>query len=987
MKFEVKKLSSAVRMALSLGAIIAAGTSGTVFAQDTGSPNAGTAPSANKAQTLQTVVVTGSLIRRVDVETSNPVVTIDRAQIEATGKLTLGDLVQQLPAMTGGNVNPQVNNGGGTGASTINLRGLGANRTLILVDGQRLLSKDPNSIPVDAIDRIEVLPTGASATYGSDAIGGVVNFILRKDYKGAQFSANVGESDRGDGGQSGYSFTFGQSSDKGSIMAGINYSKQESVSAANRPFSVSAVSISSGGPFTGGSSSIPAGRVQLPTALAGQFGCGLVSLNPGGNSQVVSTANYHCYTNDDRYNYANINLTMTPQEHTGGFVKGEYDLNDNVSAYLDAIYQKTSSSFQSAPAVYGTDTTGATIDQNNAFNPFGVAFNAGTGNQFRGRLLGAGPRHASIGRTEAQINTGFKGDFTLAEQSWNWDVGFSYGHQGGVTTTGGLINQTAIYTGPSTLNADGTATCPTGVDPVECQFNPFDLNSANSKAALQAALVNAPSNVYEIEKTYHAGINGVLFNLPAGTVQLALGAEYRKDYEHATPAPQLQIDNATGTCILGSQCTAAAQGGYSTKSVYGEAFIPVLSNLPGVQSLNVTIGDRYSRFSSFGTNNSLKFAVEWKPINDLLLRGTLAQVFRAPKVFSTPTLSELYTAASSAPQISSDPCDGYTGAPAGSGLALACQNVPTDGSFRDTFVQSQTQANVVTQGAVVAGFPIKPEQGKTYDFGLVFSPSYFPGLSTTVDLWRVNLNHTITAVNLQSLLNLCATGATQYCTYIHRNPSTGINQGQILQSTVQPIGNLGSLNTSGVDFSLNYKLPQFSFGQVRVGLNSTYLKYFTQITAPGIAGSATYQDAGHFLPFGSAAASVCPDAAGVCLFPRWRAQGFVDWQLGGWNAEWRMRYIGRFQNGGPANTLQDTFPEGPGSAPGTVFKYGATIYNDVTVGYNIEPYHTRVQFGVNNVFDKKPPFLYANNTLNANTDPSNFDLMGRYFFGSVTVKF
>ena len=226
MKLGVKKLSSAVRLALSLGAVIAVGVSGTALAQDSGAQDQSTQdqqPNQKAPTTLQTIVVTGSNIRRVDLETSNPVVVIDRAAILATGKLTLGDLVQQLPAMTGGAVNPQVNNGGGTGSSSINLRGLGSRRTLILVDGRRLLSKDPNAVPVDAIERIEVLPNGASATYGSDAIGGVVNFILRKDYQGATFTANVGESDRGDGDQSGYSFTFGQTSDKGSIMAGVNY--------------------------------------------------------------------------------------------------------------------------------------------------------------------------------------------------------------------------------------------------------------------------------------------------------------------------------------------------------------------------------------------------------------------------------------------------------------------------------------------------------------------------------------------------------------------------------------------------------------------------------------------------------------------------------------------------------------------------------------------------------------------------------------------
>ena len=226
MKLGVTRLSSAVRLALSLGAVMAVGASGTAFAQDqstTTQTTSTTPPAPQKASTLQTVVVTGSHIRRVDLETASPVVTIDRAAIKASGKLTLGDLVQDLPAVTGGNTNPQVNNGGGTGATSIGLRGLGPNRTLILVDGHRVMgislggvittpvngdAPDANSIPAAMIDHIDVLTTGASSIYGSDAVGGVVNFILRKDYQGAEFSTNFGQSDHDDGEQQGYTFTF-----------------------------------------------------------------------------------------------------------------------------------------------------------------------------------------------------------------------------------------------------------------------------------------------------------------------------------------------------------------------------------------------------------------------------------------------------------------------------------------------------------------------------------------------------------------------------------------------------------------------------------------------------------------------------------------------------------------------------------------------------------------------------------------------------------
>src|SRR5690348_7915822 len=265
------ELYKAVRYALYAGATAAVGLSaGTVFAQDEG-------------QKLETITVTGSNIRRVDIETSNPVITIDRAAIQKTGKLTLGDLVQQLPAVTGPNINPQINNSGGTGASSIGLRGLGSARTLVLINGHRYLSGNPNDIPANMIERIEVLTDGASSVYGSDAVAGVVNFILRSDYQGAEFSTTYGISDKDDGESKGYNFTFGQTSDKGSIMAGINYNKTGQVLSGHRAFSKDSVSLygtnglspygqAYGQQFPkgsiGGSTSSAYGDIQTPVAFS-----------------------------------------------------------------------------------------------------------------------------------------------------------------------------------------------------------------------------------------------------------------------------------------------------------------------------------------------------------------------------------------------------------------------------------------------------------------------------------------------------------------------------------------------------------------------------------------------------------------------------------------------------------------------------------------------------------------------------------------------
>lgn len=986
MKLGVTKLSSAVRLALSLGAVIAAGSAGTVFAQDAAGGQADQ-KSSDKTTNLQTVVVTGSHIRRVDMETSNPVVTIDSAAIKASGKMTLGDLVQQLPAMTGGNVNPQVNNGGGSGSSSIGLRGLGPNRTLILVDGHRVLNKDPNSIPAAMIERIEVLTTGASSVYGSDAIGGVVNFVLKKDYQGAQFSTNFGESDHNDGQSQGYTFTFGQSSAKGSIMGGVDYSKIDGIEAGNRKFSQNSISLTTTGHgglsrYVGGSSNSPYGHIQIPPSLAGNFpgGCaasnGYVARNPGASGSSLS--DYHCYSNSDKYNYATVNLIMTPQERTNVFLLGSYNLSDHVTAYMDAYYNKTSSAFQLAPAVYGT-AYGASLSAQSYFNPFGVDYNGG-GAQFGDRLSALGNRSTAIGTTTGQIHTGLKGDITLGTQDWTWDVGMDYGHKSQVTTVGGLPNTAALYagSGPSFLDpTSGQVVCGTPGNIVAgcTPFNPFNLNSPQSQAALAKAAVPAINDAYSIEKIYHADISGGLFNLPAGTVQLAGGLSYRTEYQHTIIDPSLQIDDQAA-CSLGSQCAGGSQGGYNVKEAYAEAFIPVLKDLPGVQSLNVTLGDRFSKFNSVGSKNNAKVAVEWKPIDDLLLRGTVAQVFRAP------TVTELYGVALDAPRISSDPCTGYTGTP----INPACVNVLPNGTFKNTNVITATQANAVLQGAIPSGISLKPEHGKTFDFGAVYSPSWLPGLSTTVDVWHLYVNDTITSVSMQSVLNLCAAGQANFCQYVKRIP-TGISQGQLAPNFIEPTANLGTSSTGGIDFSANYKLPdQFDqFGQFNLGFNGTYLKYYNVNTAPGSAANTTYNDAGHFMPYGSAQAAACPGASGNCLFPRWRGQGYLNWQMGDWDASWRMRYIGRFQMGSQSPT-QDAHPAGP-NLNGYVQKYGATVYNDMSLGYNIEPFNTKLEFGINNVFDKQPPFLYANDTLNANTDPSDFDLVGRYFWGRITVSF
>lgn len=1000
MRLDRSELSKAVQTALSLGAVAAVGVAGTAFAQNA-------TPSQNdqkQPQTLQTIVVTGSHIRRVDLETSNPVVAVTSQQIQATGKLTLGDVIQQLPVITGGIETPHVNNGGGSGQTLVGLRGLGSSRTLVLVDGQRVVSfqgggVDLNSIPAAAVDRIEVLTDGASAVYGSDAIGGVINVILKNNYQGAQFQANYGISDHDDGQRQGASFVFGQTSDKGSILAGVDYNKFDPVYQAQRDFSKNAVSLLA--TTTNGSSVALPGSGVIALRGGSSYaarnkiiyagGPCTLSLNqsaatPTGNP---TAADYHCFINSqDKYNYASVNLIQTPQERTNAFFKGTYHLTDNIDFYGTFYHQKSSSASNLAPAVVGSGPgfdTGLKIAANNYWNPFGVAFSGPSGNTYTGRLFPAGDRHFANAFTTDQLITGFKGNFNIGQQNWQWDVGYNYGHISQVITNFGLPNQNLLNQafGPSFLNADGVVQCGTAADPISLDTctpaNPFNLYNSNTQAVIAAAASPALINTWYISRAMHADVSGGLFDLPAGTVQLAGGVSYRKEYTNNIVSNDLLLNPATGTCTLGSACSAKLQGGYNVKEAYAELYIPILKDIPFIHALNVTLGDRFSKYNTFGSTNNWKIGVEYHPIDDLMLRGTVSTIFRAPNisdVFGAPI--------SSAPLLSSDPCDHITVA------NPACANVPLDGSFVDQQVAAGQQLKALTSGSAYAGFPLGPESGKSFDFGVVYSPHFVPGLSASADIWRIYLNNIITTVGAQSVVNLCFNGLTQFCPMISRsaNPASA---GQITQLLL-PTANLGRADMKGVDFQVNYKLPQFSFGQFNVGVSGTYMKQAKVQSAPGLAGNSVLNYVGVMGSTGSALQASCPGGApgAICFFPRMRGMATLGWQLGPWDAQWTMNYISHFQVGSADPSQGSTgalgfSPTGPAGA--YILKYGQYVYNNFTVGYNIQPINTRVDIGVDNVFDKQPPFLYANNSQNANTDPNDFDVIGRYYWARLTVNF
>lgn len=967
MRLDRNELSKAVRMALSLGAVAAGGAVGTAYAQD---QNNSQGQTNQKPQTLETIVVTGSHIRRVDLETSSPVVTLDSAKIKQSGAVTVGDLIQQLPAVTGSPQNTRVNNGGGTGGTFANLRGLGTNRTLVLVDGHRVFDNDLNKVPIELIERVEVLTDGGAVTYGSDAIGGVVNFILKKNYQGAEANVNYGISDRDDSERKGVGFVFGQTTDKGSIIAGVDYNKFDSLLSANRDFSSHAMYLSSGAVVVTGSS-----RTPQPHAFVAVNGCSKGRGVIGFAGDGTSLADYRCYTGADAYNYQLLNFDLTPQERTNAFFKGEYQLTDNVKAYLDVFHNKTTSAFAIAPLPFDANSDGVTISQYSIYNPFKVDFGPPSfANGFRTRFTGIGQRSTHYATARDAGLAGLQG--TFGQSSWQWDVNFNYEHGSRVSqTVGDLVYSQAFKNalGPSMIDpVTGNPICVTTPgDPTTAiggctPINIFNQASPQVTAQLKPFEATFFTNTLSTQREFNASVNGNVFTLPAGEVQLAAGVQYRKEYAHTVVDYLTQIvtnpnDPAFGTCQAPqSACTSALQGGFTVKEAWAETLIPILKDVPFARSLNVTLGDRYSKYSLAGNTNNWKVALEWRPIDDLLLRGTVQKVFRAP------SLGDLFTAPTGNAPALNDLCGNLSQAQLNQ-HPNACAGVPPNTPPLD-LTGGTTQVTGVVSGSVFAGYPLKPEFGKSFDFGAVYDPHFLPGLSISADLWRIYLNNTITGLGAQTVENICfANDSSPFCAYIHRGP------GGVVRFFNQPTVNLGRLDTRGVDMGLSYKVPQFHWlpGQFTLTANGTYVAEYTNDTAPGTQGDVIEHVAGHYYNnYGS--------------HPRVQGQVGLSWKDGPWDASWRTQYIGH-ETIGSANPAEKVSADG--SLPAQTLRVPSIVYNYAQVGYTIEPINTHIAFGVDNVFDKQPPLFYQNNVINANTDVNTYDTIGRFYYMQASVKF
>jgi len=916
------------------------------------------------------VIVTGSRIRRVDAETANPVFVYDNEAIQKSGTTTLGELMQQIPSVAGAATNPSTNNGGGDGDSNIELRGLSPERTLVLLNGRRIGpigystgAVDINMIPANLIERVEVLKEGAGAIYGSDAIAGVVNFITKKPESGSEASYQYGVTAEDDGKSHNVNLSIGTAGDRGGVLVGVNYNKEEAISAGDREFSRFARYLYNAavyGPTTRGSSRAPGGRIYLPASYNAlyNYNCpvssGEISVTRIAGAAGTAPADFRCFRTSgdtDFYNFQPVNLLLTPQERGSLFTIANYEINDHVELYTELLYNRTSSGYQIAPLPFDSRSDDIVLSAQSIYNPF-----RGTLQEFGGidatnpnavwRLEALGGRRNTVSKDTSQVNIGARGDLF---GNWQWDTTISYGHLEMDRRYEGYMYQPAIQNafGPSFIAPDGTPTCGTQLAPIRncTPVNIFNLTAPGQAAAL-ATIASPYTDSYTYQsKAASVGLNGDIVDLPAGSLSAAVGYEYRDlagvfntDYLTEALAP-LYL-----TCLLSSEaCSASSRGSYDVSELYAEVLVPILKDLPGVASLNVTLGTRYSDYSTFGDTTNSMIQVEYRPIQDLLVRASFSEVFRAPTIYN------LYHGPTKDAPTFNDPCTGLTSAQlAGNpNLVQACEGVTPDDDF--------SQPNSQVDGIWLSNSSLKPETGEVLTYGVVYEPSAIQGLSLTVDFWKYELEDLITRVDPNYAADQCvATGSAAFCDLLLRN-----SDGTILVIR-EPYVNLGTLETKGIDFSIKYAMPEMAIGTFRVSLDTTYIDTYRNVAAPG---SAPVEVAGTFdRQFGN--------------YAKWRGTLGVDYRIADFDARVNVRYI---------DAIRLTDPDGlPGIQPD--LKIGERTYVDLTVGYTL-PTNTRFQAGVLNLQDKQPPILYQNNVTNANTDVATYDVIGRRFFAGVIQKF
>ncbi len=985
-----------------------------------GATQAGAAEAAGSE--VSEIVVTGTRIPTPNLTSVSPVVAIGAADIKAQGITRVEDIINSLPqafAAQGSSIS-----NGSNGTASVDLRGLGPSRTLVLIDGRRMGVGNPSSttnpvadlnfIPAALVERVDVLTGGASAVYGADAVAGVVNFIMNQNYEGvridAQYSiyqhengSNVQQAIRAkaataganagqfalpnknvrDGEASEITLTMGVNSadGQGNITAYASYIQNNPILQGNRDYST--CTLNSGADF-------------LTAAACGGSGTSTPARVGGFTVQGNTFRTRNAAT--DVYNFGPPSYYVRPDERYRLGAFGHYKIAEWAQVYSQIMFMDDRSVAQIAPG--GVFAGTFSINCDNAFMTAtqqaqicpatpGSATNNFTGTVAKRNVEGGG-RQSDFRHSSYRYVVGLKGDLG---ENWNYDSYMAY------SATQFNARQTAYFLKSridnalvARRNAAGQIVCGinavTVTDAACVPYNIFQEGQV-TQAALNYLQVPASTFGNSSERVANISVGGDLtpygIKSPwaANGVGVAFGAEYRRehidfngDFVSVTP----------GALNGGGAASTPVSASFDVYEIYGETRIPIAADQPFIKSLQVELGYRYSDYSYGVNTNTYKLAGDWAPTDDVRLRASYQRAVRAPN------LVELFGPQIHALNGNTDPCAGLANTPTNAAIIARCATVH---GYTTAQVLS-IEANPATQYyGLVGGNPnLKPEQSDTFSVGAVLTPTFLPGANFSIDYFNIKVDDYISGIGADTILNKCyIQNDNSYCGLIVRDTTTRtlfLNSSGPTGHTVNLTQNTGSLRTAGIDINAGYRTDLSNFGLPEMGgISVSFVgTYLDKLESAVLKGDPFVDCSGLYGP-------QCAGRPGSAVpNPKWRSKGRLTWNTPysyGWfgglglSAQWR-----HFSKVDLDTTSKDPALNNPAAQQPSDIRFKSMDYFDLLATFKIKDnYNFRA--GVNNVFDRDPPLVGQGNCVatycNGNTFPQVYDALGRYLFVGVSADF
>jgi len=909
------------------------------------------------ATSLDDVIVTGSRIRRADLVSSSPVTTVTGEDLKIASAGTVEEYLNTLPQLVAGSTKSTNVTGESDATASLNLRGLGAQRTLVLVNGRRFMASsqkgivDVNNIPASLVERVELVTGGASAVYGSDAMAGVVNFILRDRFDGLQLESRYGISGEGDGQTYGLAATIGASNDRASAWLHINYEERDTIRANARDLSRYSLTDTGSGFIRSGTLSRLGGTlIGVPTSNGAG---GFTNVNYALDNGVPRVFDAERDTNFDLTGDYAIQI---PLARTNVFGRGSYDFDNGIRAFGEVSFNHIeSAAVLSRTAVNARQTT----------NVPGLPYNASFVTPEIAALLAARPnptapfalriasplefpeREISYSRDMYRVLGGLEGEFG---NDWAWSATYSYSN----------LSTTEVQKGDISRRTFAEASTPSATDPTRCASgNPqcVLITSLNtwSPELIDFLRVDNISSTKITESILAAQITGDLFNLPAGPVGFAAGAERRSVESQDNPAPVL-LDFASA----GFGERNATRGSFDVNEVYAEAVVPLFSNLAFAEYVGLELAVRYSDYTSAGEVWTYKAGGEVKVNSDLRLRALYQRAARAPNIY------ELFGGLVNTYPAQIDPCSA-TANPTGQVAALCiAQGVPA------AAIGVYQQNGAALEARLVSNPNLTPETSDTVTAGFVLTPSALPGFNLTVDYYDIKIEDAIErlAGGPGGVLNACFQSNdvdSVFCRTFTRSTTTY----EIIDWGV-PLANVASLHTAGVDFAANYRwrMDNMGWGGQDAGFNASLLgTWVSKNTLQPNPQSRVVDRVG----------TVGGDTAAI---PEWRLTGSLAYDSNDLSVTWRTEWISSLKDRKYATAI-DNGVANPlaGITNPTVDDY---FYHHIHAAYKFGDRYQAFA-GVQNLFDKEAPLLTS--PIESNTDPNTYDTIGRYFYAGLSVRF